>query len=78
MTDARAKIDLGGFTALRVYFVAGPEGEKWTGFYWSIGRHTAGPFPSETAAKKDALEEVPRRLGEAVETMKRLKSKKKP
>ena len=68
------KVDLGGFTSLRVYFVDLPPQVSGGGWYWGIGRTHYGPFKDEPTAKRDALVTIPGLLELASATMQRLKA----
>lgn len=70
------EVDLGGFTALRVYFVDFPPSFSGQGWYWRVGRVHFGPFKTENAAKINALEELPKMFEAGLQTLYTLKRRK--
>lgn len=63
------EIGLGGFTALRVYFVDFPPSFPGQGWYWRVGRVHFGPFKTEAEAKRNALEELPKMFEAGLQTL---------
>lgn len=73
---ATTKVGLGGFTTLRVYYVDFPPNYPGEGWYWGVGRVHFGPFKTEAAAKRNALEELPKMFEAALQEVYKLKNRR--